>query len=271
MDYRDKYIEMLKTEYRNRHSGNEMYSLRAYARDLGLEPSRLSMVFSKSKGLSLDKAKKVVEAVKWSNEDKNIFLNLIETVHARSRESRRVASLRIKNYLSLNTLGLEKFVEDDFFKQIADPIHYQIIEALKLRNISPRIESLRKVIDYPHLEIKSAVGRLILLGLIKSVKGKLSVQEYILRTNEKDLSMALRQHHSMQIKKALRAINEQSIHERTLSSLTIAIPKEIIPEIFEKISHFRKEINEYILNHKQQEKTAVYCLSTQFFRLSKEI
>ena len=270
MDFRDTYIEMLKTEYRNRHMANGMYSLRAYARDLGLEPPRLSMIFAKSRGLSSKRASKLITVLKWPNEDKALFLDLIESVHARSRDARNAAAKRIKIHLVNNLKRLEKFVEDDLFKQIADPLHYQIIEALKLENFQATTQSLKKVINYPLPEIKKALNRLLSLGLIKSIKGKFVVQEYILRTSEKDPSMALRQHHSLQLKAALKSINEQSIHERALSSLTIAIPKEVIPEIFEKISEFRKEINEYILNHNQQSKTDVYCLATQFFRLSKE-
>ncbi len=213
---------------------------------------------------------KIISNIRWSDSEKELFLNLIEAAHGRSKASRQKAAAKIeKNKIESESL-FEKFIEDDEFIQIAEPIHYQIIEALKIDTISKNINGLSEILDFPNNKISAAVDRLLSLNLITIEDDYLVVNEYAIRTSEKNPSMALRKHHSLQMKSALNSINEQDINTRSLSSLTIAIPKDILPEIFEKIVEFRKEINQYVSNHENQNKTDVYCMTTQCFRLTKE-
>lgn len=73
----------------------------------------------------------------------------------------------------------------------------------------------------------------------------------------------------IQLKLAKDSIWEQSISERCLSSLTLAIPQECIPDIYKKIETFRKEVNNYIMSKDTLNKSDVYTLTTQFFRVTK--
>ncbi|MDP7321417.1 MAG: TIGR02147 family protein [Bacteriovoracaceae bacterium] len=270
MNYREQYIQMLKTELGNRQSGNTNYSLRAFARDINLEAPRLSMILNSKKGLSVDKASEIVSHFSWAINDKEAFINFVQAAHGRSKKDRLLGKENIKEHYKKRTESIEKFVEDKLFKQIAEPIHYLIIEALKLNETEPTIEGLNLVINYPKTEIEEAVLRLESLDLLNIKNNVIDIKEYIINSGGKIPSMALRKHHSIQLQSAIKAINEQDVNTRALSSLTIAIPKEIIPEIFEKISEFRREINEYIINHENQNKTDVYCLSSQFFKLTTE-
>ena len=270
MNYREQYIQMLKTELGNRQSGNSGYSLRAFARDTNLEAPRLSMILNSKKGLSVDKALQIISNFSWAKDDKEAFINFVQASHGRSKKDRLLAKENIKKHLKKRAYSIEKFIEDKFFKQIAEPIHYLIIEALKLDDVMPSIEGLNLVINYSKSEIEEAVLRLKSLKLLDIENGVISIKEYIISSGGKTPSMALRKHHSIQLQSAIKAINEQDVSTRALSSLTIAVPKDIVPDIFEKISEFRREINEYIINHENQNKTDVYCLSSQFFRITKE-
>ncbi len=49
MDFQEQYIQMLKVEMNNRKLINEMYSLRAFARDVGVDASRLPMPLVRKK------------------------------------------------------------------------------------------------------------------------------------------------------------------------------------------------------------------------------
>jgi len=270
MNYQEKYIHMLQTEFNNRKIINDQYSLRAFARDLGIEPSRLSLAFSKKRGFSYKRARSMISSLKWTDKDKEVFLHLVEASHSRSKVSRKKAIEKINQNYKENIQSIEKFVDDDIFKQISRPIHYQIIEALKLDDLPPTLEGLEEILKFSKEEIQSALKRLVDLDFIIKEGKVYKVNEYVSTTSEKIPSMAIRQHHSLQLKAAMNALGEQDIDERIFSSLTIALPKEILPEIFEKIVNFRKEINTYVMNHENQNKDNLYCLSTQFFRVSKE-
>ncbi len=216
--------------------------------------------------MSVAKAKEITTFLSWNDYDKETFTQLVRAAHSRSEKDIEAAiEILINKKNELNATWLE----DEDFKRIAEPFHYIIIEALKLNNIEPTLEGLNQVLDYSKIEIKDAVSRLINLNLIKTIEGNLFVDEYVLKIGGNVSSMALRKHHSIVINKALDSINTQNIKERTLSSLAVAIPEGLIPEVFEKINDFRQEINSFIRNHDNQEKDGIYCLSAQFFKVSK--
>ena len=84
------------------------------------------------------------------------------------------------------------------------------------------------------------------------------------------LPRAIRNFNKQILAKAIDAVDEQSVEERSLSTLTIAVSKDLIPEIQKKVTKFRKELNMYISKAESEKpKGQVYCLATQFFRLTK--
>ena len=271
MNYQEQYIQMITAEFHNRKLGNKSYSLRAFARDIQMEAPRLSMILNKKKGVSLTKAREIVKHFSWCDDDKDLFLNLVESSHGRSKKSREMAESKILEINNDRVNSLENFLVDDEFLQIAEPIHYLVIEGLKIQTIEKTIDGLSSIINYSKSDIETAVSRLCHLGYLSVTNGNIEVEEYILNSGGKVPSMALRKHHLNHLQSAIRAVNEQDVNERILSSLTIAVPKDIVPEIAKKINSFRREINEFILNHQNQNKTEVYCLASQFFKLTTEV
>lgn len=270
MEMKQHYIQMLKLELESRKQTNSSYSMRAFARDLEMPAPHLSMLLAAKKGLSTSKAELILKKLNWSDEDKRLFTQLVESCHSRSQRKKQDAYQKLKS--KINNLGnsIEKFVEDDEFLQISDPIHFQIIEALKLEQVDGSFESLKKTLNYNVPELKEACDRLLSLGYLKKEKEQYIVEEYKIVTSEKNVSLALRQHHAKQLKSGMEAIYHQEISERCLSSLTVAIPDELIPEVFKKIQEFRKEINQFITDNPNQKKTQIYSLNTQFIKNTKE-
>ncbi len=65
-DYRDYLQQMLA----DRKSGNSAYSLRAFARDLGINPATLPQVLNRKRGVSPKNAEKIVANVHLSPAEK---------------------------------------------------------------------------------------------------------------------------------------------------------------------------------------------------------
>src|SRR5690606_35734224 len=91
-----KYI--LKEELASRCRQNPRYSLRAFARDLKLAPSRLSEILSGKQGLSRAAAEKVAKALGYGPGETERFCDLVESVHARSRRNRESAKVRLTKH-----------------------------------------------------------------------------------------------------------------------------------------------------------------------------
>ncbi|MEC9283130.1 MAG: TIGR02147 family protein [Bdellovibrionota bacterium] len=270
MEMKQHYIQMLKLELESRKQTNSSYSMRAFARDLDMPAPHLSMLLSSKKGLSTARAEQILRKLNWSEEDKQLFTQLVESCHSRSQRKKQDAYQKLKSKISSLGRPFEKFIEDDEFIQISDPIHFQIIETLKLEQVDGSFESLRDNLNYSENELRVACERLLSLGYLKKEMDQYIVDEYKIVTSEKNVSLALRQHHAKQLKAGIDAIYHQDISERCLSSLTIAIPEDLIPEVFEKIQNFRKEINQFITDNPNQKKTKVYSLNTQFIKNTKE-
>lgn len=96
MQYED-YRQILKNELTRRCGNNALYSLRAFARDIGVSPSQLTEVLGGKHGLSGRKAKTVSQNLGFNKEETNFFVDLVEATHGRSEVKRELAKIRIQN------------------------------------------------------------------------------------------------------------------------------------------------------------------------------
>lgn len=86
-----QYQDFLLEEFRSRRSRNPHYSLRAFARDLGMPASKLSQNLRGLCGISVAKAEKIAAKLQMRDDEKHLFLALVESQHARSRVARQQA------------------------------------------------------------------------------------------------------------------------------------------------------------------------------------
>jgi len=89
------YREILTREFLKRNRANPRYSQHAFARLIGLGPSRLSEILSGKDGLSHARARSVAEKLRPGPEEARLFVDLAEARHARSRLAREAARARL--------------------------------------------------------------------------------------------------------------------------------------------------------------------------------
>jgi hypothetical protein len=91
-----QYQDFLLEEFRSRRSRNPHYSLRAYARDLGMPASKLSQNLRGLCGISVAKAETIAARLQMRDDEKQLFLAMVESQHARSRVARQQAVVALK-------------------------------------------------------------------------------------------------------------------------------------------------------------------------------
>lgn len=104
------YRQYLLRELDSRTNKNPQYSLRSFARDLDLSPSRLSEILNHKQGISFAAAKKLMEKINLGSEEKDLFCALVEMEHARALRTRRSAEKKVKGLVknfSQNKLHLQ--------------------------------------------------------------------------------------------------------------------------------------------------------------------
>ena len=261
------YQEILKEEFKKKVAINPSFSMRAFAFRLDISPSRLSEILSYKQGLSLKMAKVISKKLALDPYRKKYFELLVESKHARSIAQRDIAIQNLNDFVK----GMIKKLTDDQYELIAQWYYYAILELVKTEDIIHSPEWIGKRLGLDLKTTTVAIKRLRRLDMLGYSGGKFFAKD----TNpfsfvSKVPSSALRLHHQQIIDMAKLSVKEQSINERELNSLTIAINDEDREEITKKIRAFFDDINkEYSYNNTP--KTKVYALTNQFFELGQKL
>lgn len=253
---------ILKEELATRCRQNPRYSLRAFARDLKLAPSRLSEVISGKQGLSRSVAERIAVILGYNLQEKERFCDLVESMHARSRKEREVAKVRLRKH-QLQTTEFQ--LQLDVFKAIADWYHFGILELLNLQGFKSDPKWIAKRLAISEFEAQLAVDRLARLELIK-VKGNKIIPTHSQGQVVGDMpSDGLKKLHTQLLAKAQESIFLQTLDQREYRSAIMAIDTKMIPEAKKAIREFEYK---FCMNMDEaKKKDGVYCLAIQFFDL----
>jgi transcriptional regulator with XRE-family HTH domain len=86
--------EILAKEYELRASRNPKYSLRAFAKSLGISQSRLSQILKGRQGLSRNKAELIADRLGYGAEEKERLCDIVTAAYSRVNESWHWPDLR---------------------------------------------------------------------------------------------------------------------------------------------------------------------------------
>lgn len=254
------YIEILKTKLSQRCSKNSHYSLRAFARDLGISPQRLSHVLNGKHGLSPKAATEIAEKLVLSESEKALFCALVEQKHGRSKIIRAEAQEKLKNigdsYRNLNL---------DHFKIIADWYHFAIMELTLVEGFKSEPKWIATALGISEINVKLAIERLLKLEMLETKNGHLHLSGQFFTDPQGIPSEAVRNFHRQLMQKAMESLDFQDLGEREVSSTILAIDSEDYDSARKDLQNFRKEFDKKYSAAKKKNK--VYCLGFQFFRL----
>ena len=109
--------EFLTAEFSKRKLRNETYSLRAFARDLAVSPSRLSEVLSGQHGLSEKTADLIAAKLRLKPREREFWRDLILSESSRNQKVRELATSRIDVARKAN---LHVQIQEGQFRVISD-------------------------------------------------------------------------------------------------------------------------------------------------------
>ncbi len=266
------YRILLRRILLDRTKANPRYSLRAFARDLGLQPPRLSLILNNKQGLSEEVAIKLAERLKLSGPAAERFLLMVKATDSRSKAERTKAA-RLLAELEDSTDSVQK-LEQDAFKLIADWHHYAILELITLPQYKGNDSWIARKLALQPSELKSALDRLERLGLAVYEGDRWASTELNLTVgNPADTSEALRKFNRQILHKAASAMDTQDSADRDYSTLTVSINTREINELRDLIRTFRRRFNAATQGDGKNPKAGhdeVYCLAVQFFRLTEK-
>lgn len=235
----------VREEFLRRCKNNPSYSLRSYARQLGVDASLLSKVIRGQRQPSIELIKSVGPLI-------------------------GIRPQQISQLLKGNEDISYSRVSDDVFSIINDWFHFAILELIKTKNFESDPAWIAKRLSIHKAEAQSAIERLERLGFIDVKDGKIFFKTQNNTWANIEVTSAARKNLQKQlVTKASEAIDDVPFELRESGSLTIATPKNLIPEIKKKIQAFRRELDEFIEN--QECPDEVYQLVVSFYPLTKNI
>ncbi len=257
-----EYCRRLKSELEQRCQHNARYSLRSFARDIGMSPGRLSEILRGNCGLSTTTAGRIAKRLGWSTHETKYFINLVEAQHARSPLRREMAKKRLLRY----QLPQKQKIHEDALCIIKDWYHLAILELLCLKNAKSDVTWIAKALEISEIEAQNAIERLLRVGQLKQEGKRLVPTEDFSATSDGVPSVSIRHFQKQILEKALAALHLQTIDERNITTTIMAFDSKSIDEAKAKMRTFRFNFNDEFGS--SQNSDSVYCLAMQLFRLT---
>lgn len=259
------YLKQLEHSFESRSKANPRYSLRAYARDLGVSVSRLSGVLNGKFGLSAEAARTIAQALGLEARSSALFVDSVESKHARSKKARELALTRLQaKSESFQSLSLDQF------QIISDWQHFAILELTHTGEFKESESAqVAKRLGISVIEAKRSIERLVSFDLLAAdTNGVLKSTGSFFANKDGVPSDAVRKHQKQLLEKAARAVDLQTTEERSIRSLTISINRDDLPELQKLLDEFQTRMKKRA--NQAKTKNEVYALTMQFFRLTEK-
>lgn len=255
------YQTYLINEFKKRKARNNLYSLRAFSRDLGVPSSKLSQYINGTCGLSVERAHFLCQKMQWTEVMTEIFVTSVEAAFARDQLTKETAHKKLNHLLSDDfiKLNLEKF------SLISDWYHFAVLELTEMAGFQSDIHWIAQALGVSVPSIAAAVERLIHLGLLDCTTPQWKQLTQAIETQSDINSKAIKEYHYQMLDMARSKIETVPLDQRELGSVMFSIDQEQISEYKEMIRHFQKDIS--LLSAKSRNKDAIYVMNVQFLPL----
>ncbi len=264
--------EILRGIFLDRKGRNQAYSTRAFARDLGISQSLLSMVMSGKRPLTVKQAAQISVLLGFSKEDADRFLE--STLLALPENSKALKHLRKSRRNSPRGTLFEpiyKNYEIERFKALSQWYHVAILDLTTTHDFKEDSHWIARRLGISPIEATDAVSRLLTLGLLLRIKGKLVKSTHRIYFPTQRSEPAIRSFHQQMIGKAmdqLELVDDASFEARQISAMTMAIPKSAWPEAKARIQKFQQELATFL---GQGDCDEIYQMNIQMFPLTQKV
>jgi len=241
--------KLLIGELASRKARNRSYSMRAFARDLGIGSTSLSDVLAQKRNLSTKNVEKVVEKLALSPKEKDL---LVSEINGRVRKGEKE-----KEHLEL---------QEDAFRLIADWYYLAILNLAKLPDHQANPDWIANRLGIKTTEANLALERLSRMNLLLIEGNKLRRIKHPLKTSEGTPSFAIKKHHRDKLHLAEESLINDDVSLRNFQSLTLALDPENLPEAQAILTRAVKKIGKLLDGKNPKE---VYSINFHVFPLTK--
>ncbi len=239
---------LLQQELIERCRKNSKYSLRAFAKSLGIGPSALSDMLNNKRAITPASIERLGLAMGLELSEVQKF-----TQKGKLKEKSDYQQLTI-----------------DTFSIISDWYHYAILELMKVKGFKNDLSWIAKTLNISKTEANSAFERLSRVGLIKIDKnGKWQDTSGGYTTNIESSILTSAAHKKLQkqvLELSIKALESLPTDIRNHTTMTVSVNPKKLPIAIKKIKEFRRGLSEFFESDK--EVSEVYQLAISLFPVS---
>jgi uncharacterized protein (TIGR02147 family) len=251
--YRD-FRSILAAEYELRKMRRSSYSLRAFARDLGINPITLTAVLNRRHGISRKVAEEIALNLGFDSERKQYFCDLVESAHARTSLEKAQARDRLKRFRGdLNEIVAEPTMLSHWY-------YAAVLEIINNDGASAKASQIAERLGISEQQVTDSIKYLKKSGLI----AKSGIRRHTKATSSVP-SKTIRDWHLQLLELSKKALERQPIEKRKYVSTVFAMEKSRVEEARKWLSRVHQEFLEEFVTSANAD--CVYTVAGQLFQL----
>jgi uncharacterized protein (TIGR02147 family) len=264
------YRLFLKDWYEQAKKTRRGFSYRAFAQRAGFQTSNFMQLVMKGKrNLTEQSLIKMMKGLGLNKQEQEFFRNLVFFGQAKSHEEKNRYYQRLlqsKKYSQLKPIEKRQY---EYYSTWYHPVIRELV-ASKGFDGTPEWLSKRLNPQVTTVQCGKSIELLESLGFIKKV-GESSFQQTssVVSTGPELTSLVVHNYHKKILELTHHVMDSLSMRERDVSTLTLGVKKERIPEFKKRLREFRKELLE--LASTDDEPEEVVQLNLQFFPVTVKV
>lgn len=248
------YLKKLKENFSKRQRTNPSYSLRAFARDLGMPASTLSQVLLGNRPLPFKNSSHVLGKISLNAKERTLFMESLGKKHV------TLDSIEIRDQ------SQQVILDETYYQIIAEWEHYAALMLFDCEDFELSRESLVEKLCITKIRAEVVIENLLKFGMIsEDENGKYIRTHSSFRTTEDVASDALRASHLETLDLGKEKLTDIDLELRDFSSLMVACDLEKLPEAKTIIREFRQKMIALLKTGKREH---VYQLAIQLYPLT---
>ena len=268
----DNSINFLRSTLQDKSEVNSSYSLRAFAKKLGLSAGALSSILNRKKKLSVERGYEVAKALGLNTEETEYFMALIQLEGAKSEALKIQYLEKVKNLnpkISQSKNLKQTILSLEHFKLISSWYGLAVLELISSPVGEWNAKSISKKLRLTKLDTELTLERLLKLELIEEAGSgafKRSVETVMITSQVP--SDALRKYYEGVHGESLKSIKEQSPAEKVIGAQVFSFDTSQLEEVRRLTNSYLDSLNDLAATGKN--KTEVYQAIANVFRLSEK-
>jgi uncharacterized protein (TIGR02147 family) len=250
---------ILRASLVDRQTKNPAFSLRSFAKKLGMSPSAISEILAGKRRVSIKLATRILDRLAAPPEERQSVLDKFQaaTKPGASAESNQL-SAPSQSYIQLSA---------DHFHAVSDWYHFAILSLMETKIFQDDPTWIAERLGIKVGEAQAAIERMLRLGMIKiDAKGQKHPSSSSFESPDEVANVALRKAHHQNLELAARSLEEDSVEDRDITSMTMAIDRSKLKEAKKMIRDFQDKLSAFLESGHQDE---VYKINIQLFPLTQ--